>query len=256
MDGLDDLALREAIRRSLNDEEAQNETAPEKNTNPRTPECKASATECEPEESFAEDAEGNGEIAAVLGEALDRVARAIDDMNLELSREASGTEDEDDDGDNPEGEIVVEPEDKQGATIVVGEEVDDPSNEEWSVVSDEQPNEHKHDIAQAAQALGSALYESDMSRSHENGAESNTGSFVSSVTSVPTTAPSLAADRSIPEAQIQHWARHLEQLHELGFHDDTVSVDILERLEAANIGADCYDDISVSRVVNELIKDE
>jgi hypothetical protein len=38
------------------------------------------------ETSFASDAAGSGEIATALGETLDRVAQAIDDMHLELDR--------------------------------------------------------------------------------------------------------------------------------------------------------------------------
>jgi hypothetical protein len=44
------------------------------------------------EPSFASDAEGSGEIAAVLGETLDRVAQAIDDMHLEFDRTPSAEE--------------------------------------------------------------------------------------------------------------------------------------------------------------------
>jgi hypothetical protein len=42
--------------------------------------------------NFASDAEGSGEIAAVLGETLDRVAQAIDDMHLEFDRTPSAEE--------------------------------------------------------------------------------------------------------------------------------------------------------------------
>jgi SHS2 domain-containing protein len=52
------------------------------------------------EPSFASDAEGSGEIAAVLGETLDRVAQAIDDMHSEFDRTSSVEE--------IEKEIVVE----------------------------------------------------------------------------------------------------------------------------------------------------
>jgi hypothetical protein len=52
------------------------------------------------EPSFSSDAEGSGEIAAVLGETLDRAAQVIDDMHLEFDRTASTEE--------IEKEIVVE----------------------------------------------------------------------------------------------------------------------------------------------------
>jgi hypothetical protein len=58
--------------------------------------------------SFASDAEGSGEIAAVLGETLDRVAAAIDEMHLEFDR-TPATE-------QIEKEILVEAvKDKEGA---------------------------------------------------------------------------------------------------------------------------------------------
>jgi hypothetical protein len=47
----------------------------------------------------------------------------------------------------------------------------------------------------------------------------------------------------------------LHQLHELGFFNDALSVDIMERFNAASIGVDSTDEISVTQVVNELMKE-
>ena len=55
---------------------------------------------------------------------------------------------------------------------------------------------------------------------------------------------------------LDQWAAQLIQLRELGFADDAASVDVLERLQAANIGSDSTDEITVDRVVNELLKKE
>jgi hypothetical protein len=92
--------------------------------------------------SFASDAEGSGEIAGVLGETLDRVAQAIDDMYLEFDRTSS-----------PE-EIVVEAtkdkedvdEDGSSNTRQPKEDVeDDCSPVSWNVVSDHSNDEESCD---------------------------------------------------------------------------------------------------------------
>jgi len=116
------------------------------------------------------------------------------------------------------------------------------SEEGWQVVPGEMQDEM---IARAAQLLGSALFESDLHNS-ENISASNM--------SVPSSVPSLASDSNISPVVLDKWAVHLNQLHELGFHADKKSVEILERLTAANIGVDSEDEVSVTQVVNELLK--
>jgi len=118
------------------------------------------------------------------------------------------------------------------------------SEEEWQVVPGEKQDEM---IARAAQLLGSALFESDLLNS-ENVTVSNM--------SLPSSIPSLAsaADSNISPVVLVKWAGHLNQLHELGFYADKKSVEILERLTAANIGVDSEDEVSVTQVVNELLK--
>jgi hypothetical protein len=87
--------------------------------------------------SFASDAEGSGEIAAVLGETLDRVARAIDDMHLEFDRTME-----------KELELVVEKEivvevvkDKKGIDEDEGSNISqfaqDDDCDSWNMVADD-----------------------------------------------------------------------------------------------------------------------
>mmetsp|Transcript_7888 Transcript_7888/g.6471 ORF Transcript_7888/g.6471 Transcript_7888/m.6471 type:complete len:106 (-) Transcript_7888:34-351(-) len=103
-------------------------------------------------------------------------------------------------------------------------------------------------IARAAQLLGSALFENDLYKS-DNISASNM--------SLPSSIPSLLSDpeeTGISPAVLDKWAIHLDQLHELGFYEDVDSTEILERLTAANIGVDSEDEVSVTQVVNELLK--
>jgi hypothetical protein len=294
-----DLALKEAIRRSMQDIQPtdkksaefkflnQNSAALEEGVLneesehlQQTVEAVDDVLEVEPDEAmiqktatdsqvvadcFANDAVGSGDIAAVLGETLDKVAQAIEDFNLELSRETSYSQNDEDADEEQEQEqnVVVEPsgETEHGATIVDGEATtkDDASHHSWEVVADDEA------LARAAQVIGSALFNSAIS-SHANenlsmltqsdGANDcpSSESF-SSVASVPTVVSSIEGSASVPHAQLQRWFVQLDQLHELGFHNDAVMVEILERLEAANIGVDSSDEVSVSQVVEQMMKD-
>merc|ERR1712154_190368 len=79
------------------------------------------------------------------------------------------------------------------------------------------------------------------------------GSGVSLASSVPTTVRSISVDQ-VAAPQLNFWAPQLRQLHELGFDDERACVEILERLQAANIGVGSFDEITVQQVVNELLK--
>jgi hypothetical protein len=235
-------------------------------------------------DSFASDAAGSGEIAAALGETLDMFAKAIDAVSSEFDRKpaAKGEDDEDDDEDfvvdaAKEKEFCVDPdEEEQGTKIIEGPDddvKDDASHDSWHVVVEDQQIAYDEAVARAAQMIGSALFNSDLAnsaggevsvlshsvRSVATGASNSTGSSgtsVSSATSVPTIVPSLGSKTTeIPVAQLDRWAIQLKQLHELGFYKDALCVDILERLTAANIGVDSEDEVSVTQVVNELMKD-
>jgi hypothetical protein len=76
-----------------------------------------------PELSFASDAEGSGEIAAVLGETLDRVAQAIDDLNLDLGRTPSGEQ--------------MEKEIDEDENSNIGQFTQDGDCDSWNMVADD-----------------------------------------------------------------------------------------------------------------------
>lgn len=207
--------------------------------------------------SFALDAAGNGDVAAVLGETMDKIAFAIEEMNVELERETSSNEANEDDSDK-ESEIVVETveeDDKAGAVIIGGDDSQDDtiSQNSWDVVEDQIA--HDESLARAAQVIGSALFNSGMSESRSN-SQAN-GSNVSVDSSVPTDLPSItsATENYVPDALLQRWSPQLTQLHEIGFRNDALLVETLERLEAADIGSGESGPISVTRVVNEMMRD-
>lgn len=212
------------------------------------------------ESSFAVEAAGCGEVAEGLGETLDKIASAIDDVNLELERPTSYDDLSDDEDDVPTSNQVCE---EAGATILDGEitphdEDDTESNRSWQVVCDQISSDEA--LARAAEAIGSALFNSDMARSHDTpvawaNTSSTSHSRVSSVSSVPSTLPSVAAGVTVNNFQLERWAVELGQLHELGFLDDTTNIDVIERLTAASIGVDSTDQVTIGQIVNELIKD-
>jgi len=202
----------------------------------------------EKSESFTCDA--TGDIETFVGETLDRMADAIENL-----------QDDDDDEAEPQ---------EEGAKIVEGEEDDELSNasSSWSVVDEEQR------IARATEALGSALFNSDLRSSEEQASNNNEEQMsalthasrdweeassspianVSSVTSVPSTVRSLE-NTDVPQALVDRWSDQLNQLHELGFFNDAVSVDVLETLAAANIGCGEDEEPTVQKVIDHLMKD-
>lgn len=201
-------------------------------TTATTPDCfEASEAKPSPKKekthSFTDDA--SGDIAAFVGETLDRMADAIEDLN-----EVDGTK------------------------IVDGEEEDEDelshtsSGSGWSVVDEEQR------IARSMEALGSALFHSDL-RSSEGEEVTAVSALshdsLSTATSVPTTIRSLAVGTEVSPVQLERWAMQLQQLHELGFLNDAASVDVLETLAAANIGVDSDDEVTVQQVIDAMMKD-
>jgi Zinc finger, ZZ type len=245
---------------------------------------------------FSEDALGNGDVAAALGNMMDVVASCIQEMNGQFEHTAEGDDEKslqsnDDDADDHEDA-------KLGAKIVDGEEhrpddlsVDSGSSHGSWVVDDEFAASPEA-MARAAMEIGSSLLSSDMAQSSTghphpetatstlsssssgSGTTASSGASAesfSSVGSVPTTVPSIAAAAAtapapsaptttttvvghITEDQLQRWSVQLRHLHELGFHEDAVLVDIIERLHAANVGVDSTDEVTVQQVVHELIK--
>jgi hypothetical protein len=257
------------------------------------------------DDSFASDAAGSGEIAAALGETLDKFAKAIDAViDFDLKSAAQEDEDDDDDeeeefvidaakkaeedcvdADEEEEEFVIDAakkeeedfvdadEQEQGTKIIEGPDddvKDDASRGSWQVVAEDQQIDYDQAVARAAQMIGSSLFNSDLANSageqlstlshsvafaSSSSSASSSGTSVSTATSVPTTVPSLGSTVQVPEAQLDRWYMQLQQLHELGFYSDALCVDILERLTAANIGVDSQEEITVTQVVNQLMKD-
>jgi hypothetical protein len=241
-------------------------------------------------DSFASDAAGSGEIAAALGETLDKFAQAIDAVSSEFDRKPAAQEDEEEeeddylDSDEEDEEFVIdaakkEKEDfvdaQQGTKIIEGPDddvKDDASHDSWQVVVEEQQIANDEAVARAAQMIGSALFNSDLANSANSAVEevsamslsaasyssnssSSSATTFSSATSVPTTVPSLGSTTQVPAAQLERWTIQLQQLHELGFYNDALCVDILERCTAANIGVDSQEEVTVTQVVNQLMKD-
>jgi hypothetical protein len=143
-----------------------------------------------------------------------------------------------------------------GAKILEGEEEDDvdansnasSSSDEWQVV-DEDGQVTDHMVAQAAQMLGSALFQSDMAS--EDMDIGSGESFTSGLTSVP----SLKSKTEIASVLLTRWEKELlSQLHEFGFLDDNANVEAFGFLEAANMGVDCDDPITINAVVDYLLK--
>lgn len=141
-----------------------------------------------------------------------------------------------------------------GATILNGEDITDeipipqPHNAdavergEWQVLDNNGEDITQRDFARATQMLGSALYQS-----------SQTESNMSSLTSVPTIGSS---NTNIPPVVLAMWRDELEMLRQFGFSDDQRNAEILERLQAANIGSDRDEKVSVERAANVLLNEK
>lgn len=145
--------------------------------------------------------------------------------------------------------------DNIGAKIVDGAEDDDDEvksnvssgSNDWQVV-DEDGQVTDHMVAQAAQMLGSALFQSDMAS--ENIDIDSGESFTSGLTSVP----SLKSKSDISSVLLTRWEEELRQLHEFGFLDDHANVEALGHLEAANMGVDSDDPVTINAAVDYLLK--
>ena len=249
------------------------------------------------ETSFSSQAIGHGDAAESLGHTLDDLAQAIDavvteverqhpihsiDIELELQDESVASTlntfvEAATDHEAAAGEKIVDGVDDRDASVV-DEETSAASEDEWHVVKEDEAEQVASDemIARAAQLIGSALFQSDLMGSAEREASGlthsvgsdlmNSGEFEASEWSqtvggtgsdsfsLPSTVPSLVPDNQISPAVLDRWALQLRQLHELGFHDDMVIVAILERISASLIGVDSDDEVSVTQVVNALLK--
>merc|ERR1712137_138657 len=132
----------------------------------------------------------------------------------------------------PVGEAVSS---HSGQSILDGEqeiEVKSDGSNEWEVVNNN-GNVDDHVVAQAAQMLGSALFQSDMSNHVHVNEEESTTSGLTSVPSIKT-----KSKPEISSVLLSRYDNDLKQLHSFGFLDDHKNIDALERLEASYIGVD------------------
>ena len=123
---------------------------------------------------------------------------------------------------------------------------------EWEVVGANEEREESQgddDIARAAEMLGSALFNSEMQGTGEHDADENVSTLSDSF-SVPSSVPSV----SVAPTQRSRWSSQLTKLRELGFENEEECVEVLERLQAANIGVDSEDEVSVTHVVNAILE--
>jgi len=264
----------------------------------------------EKDNSFSLDADGNGSVAGILGETLDKFANGIDEMMVEIQR-ISSEDNKNKKSEQHEGSYFKFGEEEESlidgrqendkvsntnndtfatkhatcervehsATILESvknpheDKVDDQADEvskgdntvdDWQVVNEERIDvaqiEDTEAIALATQLIGSSLFNSGMD-SHDSREEGNvsalSGCSISTASSVPTNLASSIASSDIylEHASIyQRWEPQLKQLKDLGF-DEKRCVEVLEKLEAANIGVETPDEeITVAQVVNELFK--
>lgn len=208
------------------------------------------------DDSFALDAVGNGDVAEAMGATLDIVAGVISEMlseadshnNPKPPKQTAQVEDKE-----PEQEVEK---DTAGALILTAEDKfgnAEETEDDWEVVNENVDKDT--DIANATQMLGSALFNSDIKSSVENVSVLTNSDCFSAAESVPSIVPSIRTDVSnVSPAQRHRWSLQLEKLREIGFDDEEQCVETLERLQAANIGCDEEDEISVTKVVNAILE--
>jgi hypothetical protein len=220
--------------------------------------------ETDANESFASDAIGSGEAAEAMGITLDNFAGLISEMLSEADSHnktsaPEETEGEDNSAASP-GTLILDP---VGNSTKPEDSSEKEENDGWQVVkadgSEEESVAGDEEIARAAEMLGSALFNSDMkgSEDDEDDATEENLSTLSDSFSLPSTVPSISVGTHLSQvaaAQRARWAMQLSKLSELGFDNERLSVDILERLQAANIGVDSDDDVSVTQVVNAILE--
>jgi len=129
------------------------------------------------------------------------------------------------------------------------------SVDSWQILDENERVSSDEMIAQAAQLLGSALFQSDtisdvtvIKDERTITTDYNSISETSSETSAPT-----IVSRTISPFVLSRWDKELKELHEVGFLDDEKNVNALEHLEAANIGVDSDDPVTVNGAVNYLL---
>lgn len=206
--------------------------------------------------SFEDEAEGNGELAKLVGSTLDKFAAAIDDFNQEFDRSM---------GDNVDkGEIIIACDvgnDDDNAKDDLND-ADDASQGSWDVVADEQFASNEA-LARAAHVIGSALLQSDMIQSVQSAENVSTLSqseqeSISNESDGPSLTPSAMSvptnPGSVTHGQMDRWAAQLHELHIMGVEDDAKIIEILERFTAANMECDCGEEVPIERILDEYYK--
>jgi len=211
--------------------------------------------------SFAEDAEGQGDVAVAIGKALDVTANAIDAVVSEVEKSFDDTinENQSKAGCTILGSVNTANRDAKSVESSQSQSSVD-SNDEWQVLDeDKEVTSVTSDemMSQAAQLLGSALFQSDVisdvtEAKDERTNKHNVMSGSSLLDSVPTDVPTIAS-RAISSVLLSRWDTELKQLHELGFLDDESNVNALAHLEAANMGVECNDPVTVDAAVDYLL---
>jgi len=209
--------------------------------------------------SFADDAEGQGDVAIAIGRALDVTADAIDAVVSEVENDSTF------DSQTKTGRTIVESvrsSNSNESDVSIDAESSVDSENEWQLLNEDGQPTSDEMIAQAAQLLGSALFQSDIiSEVTEMKDEFTTVTGMSGISTTPSYADSVPTEvRSIMSGAISsvvlsRWDTELKQMHELGFLDDKKNVDALEHLEAAKMGVDSEDAVTVNDAVNYLLSE-
>merc|ERR1712038_421497 len=133
------------------------------------------------------------------------------------------------------------------------------SVDSWQMLGEDERVTSDEMVAQAAQLLGSALFQSDvisdlteMRGERPMASNKNSVSDVSVEGSVPGDASTIVS-REISPVVLSRWDTELKELHELGFLDDEKNVNALGHLEAANMGVESDDPVTVNDAVNYLL---
>lgn len=196
------------------------------------------------------------DVAAIVSAAVDTysvassVVSSVTDIlkKMEESKScAGGTEVSGIPADVPStvsGATILKSVDDQDA-VSIGDEVhlEDASvgDDGWSVVDDNK-EEEKDEFSGAAEMIGSFLYNSGVMSAAEKGFDEKGDSIVPGESKEPLSPVVLAK-----------WDAELKTLHELGFLDERKNVDTLEHLEAAHLGCDSMDKVTVNAAVDILL---
>jgi hypothetical protein len=199
--------------------------------------------------SFQSEAAGSGEVAEAVGATLDLVAGMISDMLSEADSKPSPEESMED-----TSKPLIDDQESPSAPGAIIVEQTSAEESEWQVVGqygEDELNMPDEEIARAAEMLGSALFNSSTREAEEPNSPGSMSNLSDSFS-----VPSIVASINVGDSQRARWNTQLEKLQELGFDDESKIVEILERLQAANIGVDSEDDISVTQVVNMILEDK